>query len=99
MVLGHRLAWWGSSKELDEGNKAKGQLLLQVTSFLLLRLRCGGRCDGGSGYIVVSNFLGKFTRGRLFKYARESVNGDGYKGLSYYGYKGLSYYRVETSRG
>ena len=38
MVLGHRLAWWGSSKELDEGKKAKGQLLLQVTS-LLLRYR------------------------------------------------------------
>ncbi|CAN0041907.1 unnamed protein product [Ectocarpus sp. 12 AP-2014] len=29
VVLGHRLAWWGSSKELDEGKKARGQLLLQ----------------------------------------------------------------------
>lgn len=30
-MLGHRMAWWGSSKELDEGKKAKGQLLLQVS--------------------------------------------------------------------
>ncbi|CAM9903085.1 unnamed protein product, partial [Pylaiella littoralis] len=29
VVLGHRLAWWGSSKELDDGRKARGQLLLQ----------------------------------------------------------------------
>lgn len=48
VVLGHRLAWWGSSKELDEGKKAKGQLLLQVKTLVLLRQRCDGRCDGGS---------------------------------------------------
>lgn len=35
VVLGHRLTWWGSSKDLDEGKKAKGQLLLQVTTLLL----------------------------------------------------------------
>lgn len=30
VVLGHRLAWWGSCTDLDEGRKAMGQLLLQV---------------------------------------------------------------------
>ncbi|CAM9411538.1 unnamed protein product [Hapterophycus canaliculatus] len=29
VLLGHRLAWWGSAQELDEGRKARGQLLLQ----------------------------------------------------------------------
>lgn len=29
VVIGHRLAWWGSAVDVDEGRKAKGQLLLQ----------------------------------------------------------------------
>eukprot|EP00752_Nemacystus_decipiens_P018720 g16783.t1 len=29
VLLGHRLAWWGSANELDDGRKARGQLLLQ----------------------------------------------------------------------
>eukprot|EP00903_Cladosiphon_okamuranus_P005945 g5874.t1 len=29
VLLGHRLAWWGSAKDLDDGRNARGQLLLQ----------------------------------------------------------------------
>lgn len=38
VLLGHRLAWWGSAKELDDGRKARGQLLLQVSDIAIMPL-------------------------------------------------------------
>lgn len=53
-MLGHRMAWWGSSKELEQGKKAKGQLLLQVSSI------CCAMISGGE--------VGWYRKVRLLKF-------------------------------